>query len=98
MRRIHASALSQVPGQEREVDPGRLPNALPAPHSWVDVEQFEDPVSRVALEFDLDKAGKSHRVEKLLRRKRDVWTIDRLDVCARSAEVRRVLPRASGDD
>ena len=70
---------------------------MPAPHAWVDVEQLQATVARVALEFDLDDPFVAQHGEEPRGDLFDVRRLDRLHVRAGPTEVHRPLPSPARD-
>ena len=81
--------------QVREVDAGGLGYRVVAPRPRVEVEQLVDAVSRVELVLELDQSVVVDLAQEPLGVGLDLGRGHRLDVGARAAELRRMLPAAA---
>src|SRR5216684_2096192 len=64
LRRRYRFSGRQEPQQIRIVHPRRSTETVPAPNTWVDVQQLELPVTRISFEFNFHDACVLQRLDE----------------------------------
>lgn len=88
----------QKPEKIGEINPHAPGQSVPPPDTRIDIEDLVLPISRVFLELDFCKPGKTQRRKQLLGGCGDLGFIHRFNISAELTEIPRELARSSRDN